>query len=440
MSYDPEKPGISGPCTSVDKCDIPSDDCHRVCANCETPVLVPASQEPASDADSAANWAEDAEDASASKVSPKQLLLPAAASSDVNGRNSFQPAPDVSSACAFIDRSFESFGDSSTESPGKGVSSEMIVGRSVKTRVLQKINGGSFGQIHLGVLVESGQEVAVKLERQKSLAPQLLNEGNVLRHLEGGPGIPKIHWFGMYEPEYNVMVMDLLGPSLQDLFSYCKHKFSLKTVLMLADQMINILAYVHKKQYVYRDVKPDNFVIGRGENSHKVYIIDFGLAKKISTHRFSVGHVSSSVTHPLVGTVRYASLHAHLGHEESPRDDLESLAYVLVYFLRGKLPWQGIPVQNKEEKFAKIKESKMNTPVSVLCEGLPPQFAEFVDMMRLMRREAPCNYCLIRELFKNLAREQSIAYDYQYDWVIRKQDTGREIEARGRTDHGHDSS
>lgn len=420
MSNDLEKHHLSEPCTSVDKCDISKDDCHMGSPNCETP----------------ANWAEDA---SASKDVSKHLLLPAAASA-MNGRNSLQPSPNLSATSSFTDKSFESCGDSSTESPRKGDSSEMIVGRSVKARVLQKINGGSFGQIHLGVLIGSGLEVAVKLEKQKSLAPQLLNEGNVLRHLEGGPGIPKVHWFGIHEPEYNVMVMDLLGSSLQDLFSYCKHKFSLKTVLMLADQMISILAYVHKKQYVYRDVKPDNFMIGRGENSHKVYIIDFGLAKKLSTHRFSGSHLSYNVMHPLVGTVRYASLHAHLGHEESPRDDLESLAYVFVYFLRGRLPWQGIPVRNKEEKFAKIKESKMYTPVSVLCEGLPPQFAQFVDMMRQMRREAPCNHCQIRELFQNLAKEQNIAYDFQYDWVIRKQDTGHEVEARGRTDHGHDSS
>ena len=183
----------------------------------------------------------------------------------------------------------------------------------------------------------------------------------------------KIHHFGE-EGDYNILIMDLLGPSLEDLFNFCGRKFQLKTTLMVADQMITRIEYVHSKNYIHRDIKPENFVIGLGKRSNQVFLIDFGLSKKFrdpKTHQ----HIPYKENKNLTGTARYASINAHLGIEQSRRDDLEAIGYVSIYFIKGKLPWQGISAQNKAEKYHKIMEKKMSIPVEYLCLGLPSIFA-----------------------------------------------------------------
>ena len=137
------------------------------------------------------------------------------------------------------------------------------------------------------------------------------------------------------------MVMDLLGPSLEDLFNFCNRRFTMKTVLMLADQMISRVEYVHNKSFIHRDIKPDNFLMGIGRHCNKLFIIDFGLAKKYRDIR-TRQHIGYREDKNLTGTARYASVNAHLGIEQSRRDDMESLGYVMMYFNRTSLPWQGL--------------------------------------------------------------------------------------------------
>uniref|UniRef100_A0A8R7TBA1 non-specific serine/threonine protein kinase n=2 Tax=Triticinae TaxID=1648030 RepID=A0A8R7TBA1_TRIUA len=138
-----------------------------------------------------------------------------------------------------------------------------------KFRVGRKLGSGSFGEIYLGTNVQTNEEVAIKLENVKTKHPQLLYESKLYRILQGGTGIPNVKWFGV-EGDYNVLVMDLLGPSLEDLFSFCNRKLSLKTVLMLADQMINRVEFVHSKSFLHRDIKPDNFLMGLGKRANQV--------------------------------------------------------------------------------------------------------------------------------------------------------------------------
>jgi len=133
----------------------------------------------------------------------------------------------------------------------------------------------------------TGEDVAIKLETIRTRHPQLLRETKIYRSLHGSVGVPAVRWYGV-EGDYNVMVMDLLGKSLEDLFNECGRRFTLKTVLMIAEQLLMRLEYIHTRCYIHRDIKPDNFLMGRGNRQKVVFIIDFGLAKMYRdprTHR-----------------------------------------------------------------------------------------------------------------------------------------------------------
>ncbi|KAI5596930.1 hypothetical protein POPTR_002G036000v4 [Populus trichocarpa] len=287
-----------------------------------------------------------------------------------------------------------------------------------KFKLGRKIGSGSFGELFLGVNVQTGEEVAVKLESVKTKHPQLHYESKLYMLLQGGTGIPHLKWFGV-EAEYNVMVIDLLGPSLEDLFNYCNRKFTLKTVLMLADQLINRVEYMHSRGFLHRDIKPDNFLMGLGRKANQVYAIDFGLAKKyrdLQTHK----HIPYRENKNLTGTARYASVNTHLGVEQSRRDDLESLGYVLMYFLRGSLPWQGLKAGTKKQKYDKISEKKVSTPIEVLCKSYPSEFVSYFHYCRSLRFEDKPDYSYLKRLFRDLFIREGYQFDYVFDWTVLK--------------------
>lgn len=290
--------------------------------------------------------------------------------------------------------------------------------------VSQRIGSGSFGDVFLVIDNRDKKRLAAKFEHSNSKSPQLYYEYRVYRLLEGGEGIPSVYWFGR-EKQFNIMVMDLLGPSLEDLLEFCSRKFTLKTVLMVADMTLARIEYVHSKNFIHRDIKPENFLIGQGKRKrNEVYIIDFGLAKKYRDAQ-SLRHIPYFEYKALTGTPRYASINTHIGCEQSRRDDLESLGFVLMYFNLGALPWQGIKAKNKKEKYDKIKKKKITTSIKYLCKSVPMAFAKYLTYCRSLDFTARPDYAYLRRLFRSLFFEEGFAAGHLrlpgacgFDWTI----------------------
>ncbi|KAI5510971.1 protein kinase protein [Trichomonas vaginalis G3] len=288
----------------------------------------------------------------------------------------------------------------------------MVVGNFY--RLLRHIGGGSFGEIYAGEDTRSNKKVAIKLEPAKTKSPQLEIEYRIYNIFAGGNNVPEIFYYGR-EQNYNVLVMDLLGLSLEDIFVAGPGKFNLKTVLMLADQMLTSIQYVHEKNFIHRDIKPDNFIMGVGQHSNQVYVIDFGLSKKYRDPT-TKAHILYVENKALTGTARYASINAMRGCEQSRRDDLESLGYVWLYFLRGALPWQGLPARTTKQKYEKILKVKIETSLEDLCQGFPEEFVTYFKTIREMKFADDPDYGFLRDLFRNLFIRLGFSYDYNYEW------------------------
>ncbi len=303
----------------------------------------------------------------------------------------------------------------------------IVAGRYRQER---KIGGGSFGNIYLGVEISGNRdevhEVAIKREPVDTKHPQLAYEAKLYKHFQPKSWpkalrgsqlcVPVVRWFGRDHNDH-VLIMDLQGPSLEDLFTFCSRKFSLKTTLMLAEQCLHRIEYVHRRGYVHRDIKPDNFLIGTGRRENCVYLIDFGLAKRYKDAKTGQ-HIAYSEQKSLTGTARYASVHTHLGREQSRRDDLESLGFVLMYFCRGHLPWQGLKATTKREKYDRISDKKMSISIDALCKYFPEEFNHYFVYVRSLAFDEEPDYKHLRSLFRSLFVRMGYSYDLVYDWTI----------------------
>ena len=292
-----------------------------------------------------------------------------------------------------------------------------------KFRTIKKLGEGSFGKVYKAEY--NNEYYALKFENRTKGQNLLENEALILSYLKG-PNIPEFVYFD-HSGEYNILVMQFMGQSLEDIFNK-KKKFSVKTTCILGYQMLNVLQYIHDKHIIHRDIKPDNFVMGAKANNAHLYLLDFGLAKKYRSSR-------TLLQYPLIkkkkltGTARYASIHALEELEQSRRDDLESVGYVLMYFLRGSLPWQGLKVKSKEDRYKKILMKKKETSSEELCQGFPDEFREYMEYTRNMEYTQQPDYDRLRNNFYNLVtKKNKESFDYIYDWTtkfdlkIRKQE------------------
>ncbi|KAJ3029361.1 UNVERIFIED_CONTAM: casein kinase I [Siphonaria sp. JEL0065] len=354
-----------------------------------------------------------------------------------------QPAAQGNSASA------AAAGKSDKSASKNSLSSNNMIGTHYK--VGKKIGEGSFGVIYEGKLrlfldaqdfnscgcvglnMLNNVPIAIKFEPRKSDAPQLRDEYKTYRLLANSVGIPSAYYFGQ-EGLHNVLCIDLLGPSLEDMFDLCHRKFSVKTTCMVAKQMITRVQTIHEKNLIYRDIKPDNFLIGRLSRyepqpilqSHSathphpasmVYMVDFGMAKQYRDPKTKV-HIPYREKKSLSGTARYMSVNTHLGREQSRRDDLEALGHVFFYFLRGSLPWQGLKAATNKQKYEKIGEKKQTTPIKELCEGHPEEFSIYQNYVRDLKFDEQPDYEYLKGLLNKVLAKNGFIDDGIYDWMI----------------------
>lgn len=282
--------------------------------------------------------------------------------------------------------------------------------------IQQKIGKGSFGEVFIGMDRTTHNSVAIKMEN-KDRKYVLAHEYEIYKELTGSKvalRIPKIFWYGNVD-ESRVIVMEYLGSSLEFfLQSKCHGRFSLKTTLMLGIQMFEQLKNLHDNNYIHRDIKPENFLMGMGSSRSYVYLIDFGLAKRYKSKEHV--HIKCNIDKKLIGTARYASINSHKGVELSRRDDLESLMYLLIYFIKGHLPWQGINVSDREAKYAKIGELKAAIPTDRLCEGIPPELCNFLTYVKTLGFKDKPDYRYLYTQLVGVFNRIGYRFDYMYDW------------------------
>ena len=304
--------------------------------------------------------------------------------------------------------------------------------------LLHVIGKGSFGSIYISYNLRDNLPVSVKKEEKKpGKTPQLKTESKLYQSLlniqaddisgakplgqDEVTGVPKFYGVGEL-PDYYYMIIDFLGPNLIELFDYCGcKKFTILTVCLIALQALNRIENIHKHHYLHRDIKPENFLIGIHEKSNVIYLIDFGLSKRYKnpkTHQ----HIPYREGRALTGTARYVSINTHLGIEQSRRDDLESIGYMLIFFLKGVLPWQGL--KNCNEKYTRIMEKKLQIPTEILCYGLPDEITYYLNYCKNLRFEDRPDYDYLRGLFIKLLgtcntlyglTKENIKFDWSFD-------------------------
>lgn len=289
-----------------------------------------------------------------------------------------------------------------------------LIGTTVNRYTITRyISSGSFGNVFEAVHKKTGDVVALKIpikSEERDGLPSILDEARVYKHIsnpERGIANMKI----VKSKDTKVIVMDLLGSSLESLLA--KHKkFGMKTIILLAMSMIDIIKHVHSCGYIHRDIKPDNFAVGHTD-VQKLYCIDFGLAKKYIKRNGS--HIDFSDKKRFCGTARYASIAAHQNCEQSRKDDLEAIAYILIYMYKGRLPWQGIKNKEKKERYRLIGERKAKTTPEVLCQDMPKEFVIFLKYVRNLDFDERPHYSALKKMFSNLYKSRSYKND-KLEW------------------------
>lgn len=284
---------------------------------------------------------------------------------------------------------------------------DIFIGQHFK--VLRKLSQTVFSSIYLAEDTRDSSKIVLKLESKRSKIKQLRDEYKFYKKFKDYFGFPRMVYYGR-ESDYQVLGIEKFDNNLEELLTRCHRRFSMKTVLLLADQMISRVEIMHKRGYVHKDLKPENFMI-RGQ---VLYLIDFGTVKRYRDASWR--HIPATRDAPFVGSTRFSSIRSLRNYESSRRDDMEAIGYILMYFLRGSLPWIGIVGRHFQDQADKIATMKEKVTPLTLCRGVPSEFMRYFEkVMRLNHEEEP-DYAGYRKMFRELGLRENICYDFKYDW------------------------
>ena len=282
-----------------------------------------------------------------------------------------------------------------------------------KYQILKKIGKGSFGSVYLGKNISNDEHYAVKFEPKNQQDLILERESYLLYYLRGF-GIPEIITYG-HNSKYNILIQTLLGKSINKIFIKNDYKFSMKDCCMIGIQILERLEYIHSKFIIHRDVKPDNFLIGNPDKEI-IYIIDFGLAKKYMSSK-TRKHAKFVINKKWSGTSRFASANSLRGVAQSRRDDLESLCYLLLYLMKGNLPWDNVYGINENEEILLIYKIKKYMKPELLFMNLPKETAEFFSYCKKLEYEQKPDYNYLKNLLLNILNFSQEKNDLKFSWI-----------------------
>ena len=275
-----------------------------------------------------------------------------------------------------------------------------------KFKIINKLAEGDFTQVYFGSNILTNESVAIKVECKKSSDLSLESESFFLFEAKG-IGIPEILGFGKINHK-NVLVEPFLGKSLYNVFEE-KGKLSLSDICIISKQLIDRIQWVHSKNIIHRDIKPDNCLTGR-INEGIIYLIDFSISKKYRSNKTGK-HIKYSFTGKFIGSILFSSMNALKGLETSRRDDLESIAYMIIYLMKGKLPWENGIGANEKEKFINAYQMKKSISIEDLCKNLPYQIMDFIRYVKKLEFESEPNYDYLRGLIIDILLKRNIIYN-----------------------------
>lgn len=278
--------------------------------------------------------------------------------------------------------------------------------------LINKIGSGSFGEVYIIKNKKDKKMYAAKIEESKN-KNRLKSEYNIYKKINNSNqiiGIPKVYNFIETE-DYNVMIMELLGPCLESIYEKCNRNFSINTMFKLALDMFTLIEQFHRKGFIHRDIKPGNFIFNNSKPFDKLYIMDFGLSKP---YVINGEHIEPKYDRSLIGTARYCSQNVHWGFEPSRRDDLESICYVLIYLFKGVLPWQGLKKDKNKTQVEKIADKKNTVSIEVLCKDIPNCFQKILDYIKKLKFEEKPNYTFIFDNLNEDINKMNIKPEYDF--------------------------